>query len=163
MPQLDISAFLPQIIWLVITFLILYGLMAKVALPRVGSVLEERQAKIDDNLDTAENLRAAAKADEEAYEQSLFEAREKARQTVLQAHQEATTVSSERHAELGERLLADVKEAEARIDVAKENAIKEISGVAQSVASDIMDRLVNITPSEDAVAQAVGAAMKEKS
>ena len=62
MPQLDISAFSPQIIWLIITFTLLYVLMAKVALPRIGSILEQRQARIDDNLDAAQNLRNESNA-----------------------------------------------------------------------------------------------------
>ena len=57
MPQLDISTFTPQIIWLIITFGVLYLLMAKLALPRIGSILEQRQNRIEDNLAMAQNLK----------------------------------------------------------------------------------------------------------
>ena len=79
MPQLDLAGFPPQIIWLVITFVILWLLMAKVALPRVGLVLEERQKKIDENLDLAENLRDEAQGALDAYEKSISEAKDNAR------------------------------------------------------------------------------------
>ena len=72
MPQLDITTFSPQIIWLFITFIILYVLMAKVALPRIGNILEQRQARIDDNLNAAQNLRNEATADAEAYDCILY-------------------------------------------------------------------------------------------
>ncbi|MBO31718.1 MAG: F0F1 ATP synthase subunit B' [Rhodospirillaceae bacterium] len=162
MPQLDFTAFSPQIIWLVITFVILYALMAKVALPRIGSVLEDRQAKINDNLDTAENLRTEAKADAETYESALAEAREQARQTVMHAYQEANAFSTEQHEELGERLAVDIKKAETRIGEAKDAVVGEVRNIAESIAADIVDRLVNITPNEGTVVQAVDAAMKEK-
>ncbi len=162
MPQLDFTAFSPQIIWLVITFVILYALMAKVALPRIGSVLEDRQAKINDNLDTAENLRTEAQADAETYESALAEAREQARQTVMHAYQEANAFSTEQHEELGERLAVDIKKAETRIGEAKDAVVGEVRNIAESIAADIVDRLVNITPNEGTVVQAVDDAMKEK-
>ncbi|MGE5477250.1 MAG: hypothetical protein ACM3Q1_11385, partial [Bacteroidales bacterium] len=63
MPQFQQTAFfLPQIVWLAITFITLYILMAKVALPKIGAVLDERQRKIDDNLDKAAQLKAEAEA-----------------------------------------------------------------------------------------------------
>ena len=68
MPQLDVSGFPSQIFWLVITFVFLWWLMAKVALPKVGLVLEERQKKINDSLDMAENLRIEARSELDAYE-----------------------------------------------------------------------------------------------
>ena len=76
MPQFDVSSFPTQLIWLVISFVLLYVLMSRVALPRIGQVLEERQEKIDDNLDTAEQLRAETEADSETYEAALVQARE---------------------------------------------------------------------------------------
>ena len=79
MPQLDISAFSPQIIWLIITFCLLYVLMARVALPRIGSVLEQRQSRIDENLGMAQNLRNESEVDAKAYDQGMTEAHEQAR------------------------------------------------------------------------------------
>ena len=130
MPQLDITTFSPQIIWLVITFVILYALMAKIALPRVGSVLEERQARIDDNLDAAQNLRNESNADAEAYEKSLAEAREQARAAIYEATQEMSDESSRRHEELGNRLSGEIKTAEETIKAAKDAALLVPAGKA---------------------------------
>jgi F-type H+-transporting ATPase subunit b len=82
MPQLDITAFSPQIIWLIITFLLLYVLMAKVALPRIGNILEQRQARIDDNLDMAQSLKNESNIDAESYDHTIAEAREQARKSI---------------------------------------------------------------------------------
>ena len=78
MPQLDPNVFSPQLVWLAISFAILYFLMAKVALPRVGRVLEERQERIEDNLETAEELKKQADTQAEAHEKALSGAREQA-------------------------------------------------------------------------------------
>ncbi|MFQ5764023.1 MAG: F0F1 ATP synthase subunit B', partial [Rhodospirillales bacterium] len=53
MPQLDVNTYLPQIVWLVITFTVLFLIMWRVAVPRIADVLEARQKRIDDNLDKA--------------------------------------------------------------------------------------------------------------
>ena len=42
MPQFDPSVFSPQLFWLVVTFIALYWLVSKVAVPRVGEVLDQR-------------------------------------------------------------------------------------------------------------------------
>ena len=163
MPQFDISAFSPQIIWLVITFVFLYVIMAKVALPRIGSVLEQRQARIDDNLDAALNLRNESDADAEAYEQSLAEAREQARTTIFEATQEMSDESARRHEELGTRMSGEIKAAEERISAAKEAAIAGIQDAASNVASDATERLIGIVPNDDAVKTAISSALEVSS
>ena len=160
MPQFDLATFPTQMIWLAITFAVLYFLMARVALPRVGQVLEDRQKRIDDNLDKAESLKSEADGDAAAYGEKLKDAREQARLAIYESSQAASTESARRHAELGERLAGEIKEAEARIEDAKNAAIAEIGEAAAGVAREAVTHLIGITPSEADASMAIDAAIK---
>ncbi|MGH7185355.1 MAG: F0F1 ATP synthase subunit B, partial [Pseudomonadota bacterium] len=78
MPQLNPLDWGPQLIWLLITFGILYLLMVYVALPRIGGVIEARAAHIAKDLATADRLRRETEEAIAAYEQALAEAKQKA-------------------------------------------------------------------------------------
>jgi len=72
MPQLNPLDWGPQLIWLLITFGILYLLMVYVALPRIGGVIEARAARIAKDLATADSLRRETEEAIAAYERALF-------------------------------------------------------------------------------------------
>jgi F-type H+-transporting ATPase subunit b len=163
MPQFNIATFPPQIIWLAITFVVLYILMARVALPRIGNVLSERQEKIDDNLEAAEQLRAQAKADADAYTSELAKARESARAAIAAATQEVSADSAAKAEALGQRLTAQIKSAEAEIEKAKTNARTSIRDAAIGVAQAATQRLIGTAPAEPATAAAVDAALQARS
>ena len=78
MPQLDPSSFPHQILWLVITLAVIYFILSRVALPRIGGVLAERTGTITNDLAVAEDLKARAQEAEAAYEKSLSDARAEA-------------------------------------------------------------------------------------
>ena len=73
LPQLDIETYASQIFWLIVTFIVLYFLVAKIAMPRIAEVLEGRQERIEDDLDKAETLKKEAYLVrvEEGYEKAL--------------------------------------------------------------------------------------------
>ena len=160
MPQLDISAFSPQIIWLIITFLILYVLMARVALPRIGNILEQRQARIDDNLDMAESLRNESNIDAESYDKAIAEAREQARKTIQETIKEMSIETARRQEKLGARLSGDFISAEDRISAAKAASLKNIRESAASVTSEAMKMLLGEKPSDNAIKQAISSALE---
>jgi F-type H+-transporting ATPase subunit b len=57
MPQLDMSTWPPQLFWLAVTFLALYFVISRVAIPRTGGVIALRKSTIDGDLAKAKNLK----------------------------------------------------------------------------------------------------------
>ena len=54
MPQLDISTWPPQLFWLAVTFIALYFVISRVAIPRTGGVIALRKSTIDGDLASAQ-------------------------------------------------------------------------------------------------------------
>ena len=88
MPQLDFSTFPNQIFWLVVTLVVIYLILSRVALPRIGAILAERQGTISNDLAQAENLKAKAVEAEEAYNKALADARAEAQRIIGEARAE---------------------------------------------------------------------------
>ena len=53
MPQLNPEFFLSQLFWLIITFSFLFIFLWKFSLPRISKVLEKRESKINDDIESA--------------------------------------------------------------------------------------------------------------
>jgi len=161
MPQFDPTFFAPQLFWLLVMFVVLYVLMSVLAMPKIGAVLEERQRKIDDNLDKAAQLKAEADTAIAAYEKALAESRAQAQQ-ILRTSAEALAKQSEaKQKELGEKLAAQIKAGEARINAAKDQALAHVREVAVDVAKSATQKLTGLTVEDDQVTKAVTAAMQE--
>ena len=155
MPQLDLTSYTPQIFWLIAVFLCLWWLMAKIALPRIGLVLEERQSKINDNLDTANNLHREAKTELETYEKLISEAHENARTIINDANQQGIETSLSQQSELRDSLTKQIANAEKEIESAKELALKNIKQSAREVASAALSRLGGINITEEKLNTAI--------
>lgn len=160
LPQLNVSTFSSQVVWLVITFVVLYVLMSKVALPRIGEVLEERQNKIDDNLAKAEGLKAQAEAASNAYETSLSEARGQAQAAIRDVKEKAADEAARRQSALNEKLQAQIATSETAIAAARDEALSGIKDVATDVATSVFDKLVGEAPNAKSVDGAIAAALK---
>ena len=160
MPQLDFSTFAPQLIWLAITFIGLYLLMAKVALPGIATVLEERRDRVANDLDQAEQFKRDTDAAIAAYEQALAEARAKAHE-IAGATRDKLSAEIEAERQRVEATIADkTAEADAAIRGAKEQALGEIGNVASETAEAIVKELVGGRWTKAKISGAVDAAMK---
>jgi F-type H+-transporting ATPase subunit b len=161
MPQLNPLDWGPQIIWLAVTFGILYLLMVYVALPRIGSVMEARAAHIANDLASADKLRRETAEAIAAYEQALAEARQKAHAIVEAGRAKLKEETAAERANLEAELGRKGAEAEERIEAAKISAMREVNAVAADVAADIVRQLIGIAPSKAEIDKAVQAARKE--
>jgi F-type H+-transporting ATPase subunit b len=161
MPQLNPLDWAPQLIWLVITFGVLYLLMKWVALPKIGSVIEMRQGRIAGDLEAADKLRRETQEAIAAYEQALAEAKARAHGIAQEARNRLKDEVAAERTTLERDLSAKSAEAEAQIHQAKVSALKEVNAVASDTAAEIVRRLIGIAPTKPEVSAAVAAARKE--
>ncbi len=161
-PPFDPATFGPQLFWLVILFGLLYVLMSRVAIPRIGSILEERDKRIAGDLAEATRAKEASDAAVAAHEQALAEARQNAHGIALKARDTAKAeIAADRN-----RIETDLKgrlgAAEAEISKVKERALGEVDSIARDAVEAIVETLVGTKAGKAEIASAVQAAMAER-
>ena len=160
-PPFDKQTFPSQLLWIAITFAALYLLMSRIALPRIGSILEERQQRISGDLAQAQRLKDESDAAVAAYEKALAEARTRAQALVSDSRQRQATEAEARRKELEAALNARIAEAENAVANVKAAAMLNVRGIATDAAAAIVERLTGGAPaSQEAVAAAVADAFK---
>jgi F-type H+-transporting ATPase subunit b len=161
MPQLDFANPLTtsQVVWGAIIFALLYILLSRVALPRVGEVLEERARHIAADLETAQG--AKTRADEAAQQvaEATARARAEAQAAINAALDAAKQEAATRIAALNERLEQQLKASEAQIDAARAAAMRALREVATETAGTVIGRLTGAPPDGQRLDAAIGAAL----
>jgi F-type H+-transporting ATPase subunit b len=156
MPQLDFTTFPSQIFWLAVTFVLLYLLMAIVALPRLEKVMAARRERVDGDLDQAGQLKAESEAVIAAYEKALADARSAAQATMRETTERLAAEAAERQSRAAAAIAEKTAAAEARIAATKEKALSDLPAMASELAAAAASRLVGtgIDPSRAAAAVA---------
>lgn len=159
-PPFDGAYFGGQLLWLAITFAALYIIMSRVALPRIGSILETRRTRIEGDLKEAERLRQETEKAAAAYEEALAEARRNAHAIAEETRASIRADIDGRRADVEADLANRMAEAEARIAAGKEAALGNVGAIAAETAQALVARISGSVSAAEAKA-AVAAATKE--
>ncbi len=161
MPQFDPSSFASQLFWLVVTFAALYWVVAKIGIPRIGEVLEQRARVIQDDLDRAAQLKAETDQAIADYEAAMAAARDQAHEHMRKAQEEMKAAAEARTAEVSAKVTKQISEAEERIAAAKQAAMDSVTSIAAETARDVVSKLAELNPADGSVDAAVTQALKE--
>ena len=159
MPQLDVTTFGNQIFWLLVTLVVIYWVLSRIALPRIGAVLADRQGTIVGDLNAADELKSKAKAAEAAYEKALSDARSQAQEIVGKAKAEIQKDLDLAIAKADAEIAARTAESERRIDEIRAGASEAIESVAKDTAAELVAALGGKADAAS-VAAAVSARLK---
>ncbi len=143
MPQLDFANHLTisQVVWMALIFGALYLLLARWALPQVGSVLEHRASVITQDLDTARTAKAQADAAVAEVHEATRKASSDAQASIAEAVSRAKAEAAEQARDANARLDAQLTEAEQRIGAARTMAMGALREVATETAGAVVTRL----------------------
>jgi F-type H+-transporting ATPase subunit b len=132
---------LANIVWLFLIFGVLYYVMAQYALPQVGSVIEERAARIAADLEAAQGAKAEAEAAMAAHREATAKARAEAQASIAEALKQAQAEAATRSEELNRRLAQQIGEAESRIAAARDAAMGTLRQVSAETAESLVAKL----------------------
>jgi F-type H+-transporting ATPase subunit b len=159
-PPFESNTFASQLVSLLIAFVALYLIVSRIALPRVGSVIEARQDAIEGDLATAQKLKDESDAALKAYEAELAAARSRAQAISNETREKLNAASEAERKTLEDQLSAKLAEAEKTIAATRETAMSNVRGIAADAASAIVQRLTGVLPDGSAVNSAVDASLK---
>lgn len=162
MPQFDPAIFSPLLVWLALTFVVLYVLMSKLALPKVAAIIDQRAQRIEGNLAKAEQLRAEAAGLLATYEKAIADAKATAQAELAKAAVEVAAETAKREAEFAKRLSEQTRAAEGRITAAKTEALAQVKAIASDLAGGIAGKLTGAGVDQAAASAAVEAVVKER-
>jgi F-type H+-transporting ATPase subunit b len=158
-PPFDGSTFPSQLLWLAITFGLLYVLLAKVAMPRIAGILEDRRGRIAGDLGMAERLKADSEAALAGYEKALAGARSRASTIAETARNEAKAAADAKRAAIEADLNRKLAAAETRIGEIKQQALSQVGAIAGEATEAIIKALLGADAPRNEVDAAVSASM----
>lgn len=159
-PPFDSSTFASQLVSLVVFFVALYIIVSRIALPRVGAVIDARQNKIEGDLAEAQKLKDESEAALKAYESDLATARSKAQAIGAETREKQNATSEAERKSLEDKLAARLADAEKSIAATRTTAMSNVRGIAADAAGAIVQRLTGASPDGKAVEAAVDASLK---
>lgn len=145
LPQLDPTWYPSQLFWLLITFGCLYILFSKNVLPALSGTIEKRRTQIDNDLNTARDMRQKAEDVHDAYEEALQEARTNANNALLKAEKSAKDKAAKALEKMREKSAEQLDKAEANLLTQKAKALKDMDTIAAEVAAEAAKAIVGIS------------------
>ena len=159
-PPFNKETFASQLVWFAIFFVALYVIIARLAIPRIGGIVEARRDRIDGDLAEANRLKEQSDAALKAYEKSLADARGRAQALANETREKLNAEADQARRKLEAALNIKLAEAEKTIAATKTAAMANVRGIAVDTAAAIVERLIGTAPAGSAVEAAVADVLK---
>ncbi|HZO47363.1 MAG TPA: F0F1 ATP synthase subunit B' [Xanthobacteraceae bacterium] len=159
-PPFQKDTFASQFVWLVLIFAVLYLLMSRIALPRIGAIADARRQSVEGDLAEAKRHKDASDAAIAAYEKALAEARGRAQALANETREKYAAEADTARKELDATLNTRIAEAEKAIGTRRTAAMSNVQDIAIETAAAIIERLTGNAPSKPDVANAVAGTLK---
>ena len=161
MPQLDPEFFVSQLFWLVVTFSFLFLFLWKVSLPRIGSVLEKRENKINNDIKTAKQLQIEAEKIQDQIEQKLHSSKEQYFSLIKNSTVNLQNKASEELLKLDNELNKKIEKSATVIENNKKDSLKQIHEQIHEITKLTLSKLSSVQINDQEIKESVANARSE--
>ena len=146
MPQMVIPDFMPQLVWLFIIFPILYLTMKYMALPRISEIITNRDMKVINNLNKAEEIRNKIDELNKAHQLAVRETNEEIKIIVSEISQKSVTDAEEKIMQCQNDINSKIKKEKVTLQKEIEGFNTNIEKIANDAATDIVEKIYYTKP-----------------
>jgi len=140
MPHLDVSTFPSQIFWLIICVLTMYFIMNTFIVPKIGKTIDERNSKIEGNIQIAEEFKNQAANIQNEYETKLADAKKAGQLKIEESNKELEKFITEKENEFNKKFNAKLKESEEKISAQKEIILSDLENLSTNISDSIIEK-----------------------
>ena len=155
MPQLNPEFFVSQLFWLVVTFSFLLVFLWRISLPRIGSVLEKREKKINDDIATTKELQKEAESIQKIIEDKLRNARTETAEIIKTTSIDFQKKTASELVKLDKDLDKKIDDSANDIEKNKNDSLNQINDQIHEITKLIFSKITNFKVSNLDVKDAV--------
>ena len=159
MPQLNPEFWVSQIVWLVLTFGILYIVLSKLILPKISDNLESRKSQILENIETAETQREESEKKLKEFEKIILESKLEAKNYFNEARQKILEDINNKRVALEKDIDDEISAVEQEVNNLKITSSEKIKKIAIETSSELIKQLIG----EEANNSSISAIVEEQS
>ena len=149
MPQMVIPDFMPQLVWLFIIFPILYCSMKYVALPRITEIMANREMKIINNINKAEEIRNKIEEANQEHELAIKKTNDQIKALVIEISQKSITEAEQHMLECQNNINTKIKEEKLKLAKEINNFSENIEKISNNAAESIIEKIYYKKPNTD--------------
>ena len=165
MPQLNPEFWFSQIFWLIITFGVLFIVLAKLILPKISANLEARKSQILENIGAAEKQKEASENIIKEYEKIILDSKNEAKNYFNKARGQILKDIDKKRKTLKNEINEEIKKAEKEIVDLKNKSPEKINKIVVETSSDLVKQLIGVevnNSSISAIVEDISKKVKEK-
>ena len=160
MPQLNPEFWVSQIFWLTLTFGVLYVVLSKLILPKIGANLELRKSQIQENIEAADKQRLNSEAKLKEYDEIILKSKLEAKNIFKNAREKAIKDINSKKETLDKQIDEEIIVAEKEIEIMRNSASEKINKIAIEISSDILKKLIGADVNNSSISAIVNDLLK---
>jgi len=155
MPQLDPTYWASQAFWLILIFTVLYISVAKFYLPKIKNNLDERENKIKDDLDSANQFKDLSELKSKEYEKILENSKKEVVKIHLESKNKLDKDIKTKKDMMEAEIETEITKAQKEINELKKNSISDIQNISKDLAANIIENISGDKLNESSIKAAV--------
>ena len=162
MPQLDPKYWLSQSFWLVLIFVLLYLSISKFFIPKIKDNLDNRENKIDGDLNEAKSLNELSEKKAKEYENEIYKAKKDVAKLLMESKKNLDKSIEQKKNKLEKEINSEILKAEKEIYNLKKNSYSSISLIAEEISSNIIEKLTGDKLNQSSIKASIEEISKNK-